>query len=343
MESTGVGCTAGQRLIVGLFFIFFLFGNFAVPAQSDDLVAGTPQDPGAESLPCCVQLNEEVVFFQEPQLRDQDYLSDPSISLVLESLPSGSFPIPSTVEYSVLQPLVANGSATWPMIALVIDDLGINRKAVNRILNMPAPLSLSFLTYTSDPEPLVARAREAGHEVLLHLPMEPLDARKDPGPNALKLAQTDEEMRETLAWGLSRFEGYVGVNNHMGSKFTADPIAMSIILQEIRDRGLFFLDSLTIENTGNDSIAAQIGLPFAERDVFIDHNAPGEAEIRRQLMRLEKIATDRGYAVGIGHPRAETLSVLEEWLPGLGKKGFHLVPVSTIAQRDRSVVSQLKP
>lgn len=223
-----------------------------------------------------------------------------------------------------------HGSA--PMIALVIDDLGLNRPKTWRTIELPAPLTLAFLTYATGLSEMTASARARGHELIVHMPMEPLNPRENPGRNALVTEETSERMASRLEWGLSRFEGYVGINNHMGSRFTAWTGGMEVVMREMRRRGLLFLDSLTTYESVGSSTAERFDVPYAVRDIFLDNQAEDAGAIRRQLEKLEEVALEKGYAVGIGHPYPVTLDVLTEWLPGVQERGFRLVPISAVVR-----------
>lgn len=217
-----------------------------------------------------------------------------------------------------------------PKIALVIDDLGVNRKMTRQVIALPAPLTASFLSYADDLPAQTELARLAGHELLVHTPMEPVDSRFDAGPDALKTDMTPDEIRENLSVMLDAFSGYVGVNNHMGSKFTSAETDMRVVMDEINRRGLLFLDSLTSGRSTAAAVARQTGTPFAVRNVFLD-NARTEADILRQLSLLERHARRHGFAVGIGHPHKATVNALDKWIPAAKRRGVVFVPVSAIA------------
>jgi polysaccharide deacetylase 2 family uncharacterized protein YibQ len=217
-----------------------------------------------------------------------------------------------------------------PMIAIVIDDLGLRRAAAYRAIALPGPLTLAFMTYAKGLPAMAGAARQAGHELLLHVPMEPKDARYDPGPKVLKVGMPQDEINARLSWGLARFDGFVGINNHMGSRFTAAPEGMAVVMRALRERDLLFLDSMTSGSSVAWKAAARSGVPFARRDIFLDHADRTPDAIRGQLDALEHVARQRGYAVGIGHPHTATLEVLAAWLPEARKRGFALVPISAI-------------
>lgn len=219
-----------------------------------------------------------------------------------------------------------------PMIAIVIDDMGVDRRRTRRVIDLPGPLTTSFLAYADDLPRQTAAARAGGHELMVHVPMEPLGAYKDPGPDVLTVEQSAEEQRVNLARGLDRFEAFVGINNHMGSRYTSHREGMRVVMEELRRRGLLYLDSLTTPDSVGPELAKAYGVPHAERDVFLDNDLDA-ALIRKQLVKLETIARKRGYAIAIGHPHDATIQALSEWLPMLHDRGFALVPVSAIVRR----------
>ncbi len=216
-----------------------------------------------------------------------------------------------------------------PMIAVVIDDLGLNRRNTVRTIRLPGPLTLAFMTYAEQLKSQTSQAHAAGHELMVHFPMEPKDGDFDTGPMALTRDLSDEQIRQRLNWGLDRFEGYVGVNNHMGSAFTEDERGMAIVLEEVHKRGLLYLDSLTTQSHVSRDQAAKFGVPFAARHVFLD-NVRETPRVAERLREVERIARQQGYAIAIGHPHGATIDALNAWLPKLEEMGFALVPVSLI-------------
>jgi hypothetical protein len=222
------------------------------------------------------------------------------------------------------------------MIAVVIDDLGVDRRRSGLVAGLPGPLTLAWLPYARDLPKQTASARSAGHELMVHLPMEPSGA-ADPGPGAMLTQLPAEELKRRIEAGLAAFDGYVGVNNHMGSRFTEDRAGMSVVLGEIDRRGLMFLDSRTSGRSIGYALAREMKMPAAARDVFIDHD-PSSGAVLASLKQLETVATRQGHAIGIGHPYDVTIDALREWLPSLEARGFVLVPVSTIVRsRDGAV------
>lgn len=223
-------------------------------------------------------------------------------------------------------------NAKPPYVALLIDDAGLDRKGTQRAIAMPGPVTLSFMSYANELSEQSAAARAAGHEVMLHLPMEPLDAkRNNPGPNALFVNLDADELQRRLTWHLDRFSDYVGVNNHMGSRFTADAARMGQVLDEINRRQVFWLDSLSGPNSAGPALARKRGVDAAERDIFLDDDrSPG---IAHELAAMERMARSRGDVIAIGHPHGATLTALEKWIATAQERGFTLVPVSTVLLR----------
>ena len=156
-----------------------------------------------------------------------------------------------------------------PLVAIVIDDVGIDRPRSKRAWELPGPLTMSFLPYAKDLRDQARAARARGHELMLHLPMEPT-GRADPGPNALLVSLGDAEIKQRTAAALDSFDGYVGVNNHMGSRFTTFRPGMETVLRQFKGRGLMFLDSRTTAQSVGDQVAQEMGVPSVVRHVFLD-------------------------------------------------------------------------
>jgi uncharacterized protein len=234
---------------------------------------------------------------------------------------------------------VAPEAADNPRIAIVIDDLGLNRASTERAVALAAPVTLAFMAYAEDLPRQADVAQRAGHELLLHVPMEPLDRAVDMGRNGLAARLGRDEILRRLRWDLDRFAGYVGINNHMGSRFTADAGGMTVVLEELKSRGLFFLDSRTTPATVGARLAQGMGLAFAERDVFLD-DEPSAAAIAVRLQKLEATARRNGTAIAIGHPHEATLAALGPWIASLQQKGLGLVPVSEIVRARAAIASE---
>jgi polysaccharide deacetylase 2 family uncharacterized protein YibQ len=223
-------------------------------------------------------------------------------------------------------------AAGQPMIAVVIDDMGVDRARSERTVALPGPLTLAYLGYARELDAQSAAARTAGHELLVHVPMEPQGAAADPGPNALLTGLAPDELTRRIDWNLSRFDRFVGINNHMGSKATADRDVMDAVMAALDARGLLFLDSRTSSETVAQAAASRRGIPALRRDVFIDHD-PSPIAVRAALLQAEEVAERQGFAIAIGHPKDATIDALAEWLPDVQARGFAVVPVSAVARR----------
>jgi len=222
-----------------------------------------------------------------------------------------------------------------PRIAIVVQGIGFSDAATTAaIQKLPGAVSLSFEPYAPDVQRGINAARAAGHEVFLQLPMEPLDyPASDPGPHTLLTSLRPEQNIDRLTWLLSRFTGYAGVITFMGDKFTASTESLTPVLQEARDRGLMLLDAKSSRNSVAAQVAADLNMPRAVNNRFIDTEA-SRVSIDARLLELERIAQQTGTAVGIGtRPYPVTIERVAAWAATLDAKGFDLVPVSAIANR----------
>lgn len=235
--------------------------------------------------------------------------------------------IPAPDRRQVPPPEPARGAR----VALVIDDLGRSLEDVRALGRLGVPVTYAVLPFeTRTPEVVAALARQ-GREILLHLPMEPKNG-ADPGPGALTGAMSERQLERSTLDALEAVPGAVGVNNHMGSGLSADRRAMRAVLGVLAERGLFFLDSRTTAETVAYREATALGMPAAERQVFLDREVE-EGEITRQFHRLLAEARERGSAIAIGHPYPETLAVLRREVPRAVGLGYEFVPVSFLLQR----------
>ncbi|MFA5119892.1 divergent polysaccharide deacetylase family protein [Zavarzinia sp.] len=225
------------------------------------------------------------------------------------------------------------GLGKKPVIAIVIDDVGLAKHEMEDLLELDAPVTISIMGYADGTEEFAKRARAKGDELLVHIPMEP-QGNADPGPKALTVGLSPTEILNRLRWQLDRHEGFVGINNHMGSRFTSDAAGMKIVADELKARGLLFLDSRTAATSIGEDVAKAAGIPTASRDVFLD-NEIGANAIDAQLALAERHARDKGSAIAIGHPHAMTIEALARFIPQAKARGIAFVPVSVvIARRD---------
>ena len=216
-------------------------------------------------------------------------------------------------------------------LVIILDDAGHNLWQLEPFLDLPFPLSIAVLPQLPHTRTAAAMAVAAGKELLLHQPMEATSG-KDPGPGAIHLAMEDHEIRLTIRQNLAQLPGVAGMNNHMGSKATADRRIMAITLDEARRAGVYFLDSFTIAESVVHSVASSMNLRTWERTVFLD-NTPDRASIMKYVSEGTKIAEKRGYAIMIGHVwSAELAQTLSDLYPQLVDQGFSLSTISKIGR-----------
>jgi len=228
-----------------------------------------------------------------------------------------------------------------PRIAIVITDLGKSQAATNAaIQNLGGSITLAFTPYADGLAQWVALARAAGHEVLLNLPMEPTDfPNTDPGPQTLLTGLTGRQNLERLTWTLERAQGYVGIINAQGSRFTASSDAMRPVIDRLFQRGLLMVDARTASNSVAVRIADDVGVPRAYADRLIDQEASRPA-IDRALADLERLARQNGAALGVAQTYPVTFERLINWLPQIEARGFVIAPVSAVVNRQPALAAQ---
>lgn len=228
----------------------------------------------------------------------------------------------------LLGPGAAVGQGPPPTIAIIIDDLGLNREAGQRLLAMDQPLTLAFLPHRPYSREQARAAAANGKEVILHLPMAN-KARIALGPGGLAADMSRQQTQRTLRRALASVPAATGINNHMGSLLTQVQEPMNWVMEELAGRDLLFIDSRTTAATVAQATALSKNVPAMSRDVFLD-NKRDEASIHRQFRQLLKEARQKGTAIGIGHPYDETLDYLEKILPKLDRHGYAIATVSTV-------------
>lgn len=218
------------------------------------------------------------------------------------------------------------------MVAVVIDDMGVSVPHTRDILSLEKPITASFLTYGAANRKQVKEAKEKGFEVMLHVPMMP-HAKADLAPVTLSPDMQEDEIKNDFEQMLDRYKGLgmKGINNHMGSLFTEDEKSLGYVMQILKDRNLFFLDSKTTAKSVGAKVAAEYGVPYIARDVFLD-NENDYNYIMKQLRQTEKIAHMRGYAVAIGHPRTQTYLALRDWMKELPERKIRLVRLGDLVR-----------
>jgi hypothetical protein len=214
-------------------------------------------------------------------------------------------------------------------LALIIDDIGASLSHAKSFLELNVPITFAILPRLSMSEESAFLIHNKGHEIMLHQPMEPRDRALSPGPGALYVGDEPTKISHTVEENITSVPFATGMNNHMGSRFTASPKEMLETLQVVKERGLFFVDSLTTGDSKGYKTAKTLHLPATSRDVFLDNRVEEDA-ILRQLHQLKGIASKNGHAVGIGHPFAETSRAIRHFLKGLKETEFELVHLSDV-------------
>lgn len=229
-------------------------------------------------------------------------------------------------------PAIANDPR--PKIAIVITDLGQRSRMARRaISDLPPGVTFAFSPYASNLMEYGEQSRRMGHEVLLMIPMEPVNyPQHDPGPFSLLTSRSARENISLMRSSLGRMTGYVGVVNHMGDRFTAATDSLKPILEELQRRGLMFLDARETQYSVAFNMAQNMNLPSAYNNRFID-DEPNAEEIANQLAALETRARTFDYAVGLGRPYPVTMDAVKVWAAGLEDRGFVLVPISATANQ----------
>jgi polysaccharide deacetylase 2 family uncharacterized protein YibQ len=228
-------------------------------------------------------------------------------------------------------------SAKKKQIAIVIDDLGVDRKRSEKIVEMSNfKMTLAFLPYAENLTALIEEGRSHDHEIIVHMPMQPQSDTVDPGPRVLKVDMSAEQLAENLDKGLSAFDGFSGINNHMGSKFTSDYAGMDFLMRELKSRDLFFFDSVTSAKSKAEERAAHYGVTYLKRNVFLDHEMTDKF-VSKALAKCARYAERHGLCIAIGHPKDVTINGLNKWVEKAKADGFEFVSLSEIiAQREQA-------
>lgn len=322
----------------------------AKPAETPEITAAKPPAPAGQKTITIIDgssgSRQDVVVSGESTEKAEAEVS-PAVTAgidprLLEKSRHGMIPIAA----AGLKPVTAYAgagdaerakAAGVPTIAIVVGGLGVGAvKTTDAIMKLPAPVTLAFTPYGSDPAKLVERARAQRHEVLLQIPMEPFDyPDNDPGPQTLLTSLSAEQNQDRLRWHLSRFQGYVGVANFMGARFVAADAAMQPIIREAAQRGLGYLDDGTSPRSVAGTIAAGQSMPFAKVDLTIDA-VPTAAEIDKALARLEGLAKERGNAIGLASALPISIERIAAWSKTLESRGILLAPLTTAMLKPKS-------
>jgi len=224
-----------------------------------------------------------------------------------------------------------DGSSHGKRIALILDDAGFSDEPLHELARLEVPLSFAILPNAPNAKRIAELANDRGFEVLCHLPLEPMGTAVSPGKGAITTSMGDAEIFELATRSIRSIPHAVGVNNHMGSRATADRRTMGQVLAAVRETGTYFVDSRTTASSVGAAMAQELNVRTASRDVFLDDDDSIES-VRRQLRLLVTVAEKRGSAIGIGHLYPSTIRVLREELPAIRKRGFEFVLASELVK-----------
>ena len=242
---------------------------------------------------------------------------------------------PAEIYARAVTPL--QGRKDGPRIAIVLGGLGVSANVTRQAMEkLPGPVTFGFSPYGSDVERLVTNARAEGHEVLLQAPMEPFDyPDNDPGPQTLLTSLSMDQNLDRLYWLMSRFQGYVGIANFMGARFTSTEAAVAPVLKETARRGLIYVDDGSSPRSLAGQIAGANNLPFAKAEVVLDA-VPTPTHIDRALARIEALAREHGSAVGIASALPVSVERIAQWAKAAEGRGILLVPITAVAIKPKS-------
>ena len=314
-----------------------------VPVQTETIAAPATTEPGAEqsaalspaavqsAVPAETESGEETGSIALPPVPVPDLVEQSQYGPLPKVALDGKRPAEVYARPSPYAKAAMGGPAR---VAVLINGLGLPDAPNPDVLDgLPAPVSVAYVAYGRSLQALVTKARAAGHEVLLQIPLEPNNyPTEDPGPHTLLTTLPPDENLKRLQWLMSRYTGYVGVTNYMGAKFETTREAMVPVLEEVKRRGLLYLDDGSIEGSAGEPIAGAIGLDYAAADVRLDEGSGGLA---KALAKLETMARERGTAIGVAKAKATTVKQLSDWAGKLEGRGLVLVPVSAAMRSQR--------
>lgn len=240
---------------------------------------------------------------------------------------------PYTSAVTPLPPGIRRKRTTGPgTVAIIVDDMGSSLQEVNALMAMNLPLTFSIIPGLAKVKDVAEAAHAKGFQVMVHMPMEPQGyPQQRMETNGLLLSQSDAEIEKRLQAYLQAVPYATGANNHMGSRFTEDRAKMATVLGVLKGKGMFFVDSRTSSHSVAYSLAREMGLETAARNVFLDNVQDVDA-IRGQLEELAGLARKKGVAIGICHPHKTTILALIAAMPQLHKEGINFVYVSELVR-----------
>ncbi|RZB34231.1 MAG: uncharacterized protein SRB2_03624 [Desulfobacteraceae bacterium Eth-SRB2] len=223
-----------------------------------------------------------------------------------------------------------NQTVDQPRIALIIDDIGFSRSHARQFLNLGVPITFAILPRLAYSYDLALEIHDNGHEILLHQPMEPYNIDSfDPGPGALYVGDGADKIERIIEENIAGVPYAVGVNNHMGSRFTEAYKETREVLENVKKRDLFFVDSFTSSHSMGYRTARKLHMAATGRNIFLD-NVHNDSAIYNQLNKLKRHSKKYGHAVGIGHPFPETVHTIGRFVKNIKDSDISLVHVSDV-------------
>ena len=218
-------------------------------------------------------------------------------------------------------------------VVIIVGGLGISQTSTQQALQKLDPrITLAFAPYGNSLRRWMENARKKGHELLLQLPMEPIDyPQNNPGPHTLKADANLQENIANLHWAMSRITNYVGVMNYLGNKLLAQPASLSPIFSEISERGLLFVEDGTVKNSVAAGVAVKELVPYARGHILLD-NVRSRSAIADKLVKLAEQAKRTGVAIGVGNAFPDTIDLVAQFAEQAKKNGIEITPVSSVVK-----------
>ena len=308
-------------------------GDDSHDEESHDAVEFHGEDHAEPTLPGVHELASETQPALPPARSDTRNAPYPGLS---EPGPGGPLPIISAngerSSHAYAHPF--EGDEGRPTVGIIIGGLGLNRSFTEAAIDeLPPEVTLSFVPYVDNLQDWIDRARAAGHEVVLELPMEPFDyPNNDPGPHTLRAGADPLDNKQRLDWLLSRAAGYFGVTNYLGARLSSDIDAVRAVFAELERRGLAVLHDGSGRRNNLTRAGEEAGAMLAIADRVLDSNPSPEA-IDQRLLELEALALQNGTAYGSGFAYPATVNAVKAWIQGLELGGYQLAPVSYIMEQ----------
>jgi polysaccharide deacetylase 2 family uncharacterized protein YibQ len=262
--------------------------------------------------------------------KQQDHLKELEDEVVIET--EKSTVVPDTLKQESLDksPEVTAQVPMRGVIGLIIDDFGYRNDHVsNGFLNLSGKLTYAIIPGHEYSQLFSKKAYDAGYEIIVHMPMENIGKTYGEKEYVLMSYFQDDEIKDRISSAFDQLPESIGLNNHQGSRGTADSRVMTLLAGVIKEKKKFFIDSRTTSNSLAETTMRKYNVQTNKRDIFLD-NELDEEIINTQLLKLAELSEEKGIAIGIGHVKPQTLSVLEREIPVLQKKGFRFEFVSRL-------------